>query len=182
MTRLEHASTWQVDTKTIHLYIGKGTLQVASNLIYSQVSLSANVVSDTAVDLLHVVKCNCKTDCHCAKCSCRKQGFICRVWCESCRRESCLNPLIKTDSDDAVNINDECRKQWLDLENIITCVCLKCICFFIGPPIAVIPFKPRVFSNNRSPIFYGKAMAAGTWHLGTISSTPACIVVTSDQQ
>ena len=72
-----------------------------------------------------------------------------------------MNPLFKMGSDDAVNINDKCRKQSLELENI-TCVCLKCICFFIGQPIAVIPFKPRVVSNNRSPIFYGKAVAAGT--------------------
>ena len=32
-----------------------------------------NLVSDTAVVLLHVVKCNCKTNGHCAKCSCRKR-------------------------------------------------------------------------------------------------------------
>ena len=75
MTRLEHASTRQVDTQTIHLYIGKGTLQVASNLINSKLSLFAKVVSDTAVDLLHVVKCNRKTDSHCAKCSCRNRAL-----------------------------------------------------------------------------------------------------------
>ena len=85
------------------------------------------------------------------------------------------------DSDVAVNMNDECRKLWLELENI-TCVCLKCICFFIGQPTAVIPFKPRVFSSNRNPIFNVKAIAAGTGHLGTIGSTHACFVVTSDQQ
>ena len=81
MTQLEHALTWQVDTKTIHLHIGKGTLQVASKLIYSKMSLFANVVLDTAVDLLHAVKFNCKTDSHSAKCSYRKQGFICTVGC-----------------------------------------------------------------------------------------------------
>ena len=54
------SGTLQVDTTTVHLYIGKGTLEVASDLIYSKMSFFANVVSDTAVDLFHVVKCNCK--------------------------------------------------------------------------------------------------------------------------
>ena len=42
-----------------------------------------------------------------------------------------MNPLFKMGSDDAVNINDKCRKQSLELENI-TCVCLKCICFLLA--------------------------------------------------
>ena len=146
-------------------------------------SLFANVVSlsGTAVGLLHVLKCNCKTNCHSVKCSCRKQGLICTVGCGKCRGDSWMNSLIKMGSDDAVNMNDECRKQRLKLENI-TCICLKCICFFIGQPIAVIAFKLCVLANNKSPIFNIKAMAGNVTFRDHQYSIPACSVMTSDQQ
>ena len=141
-------------------------------------SLFANVVSGTAVDLLHVLKCNYKTNCHSVS---RKQGLICTVGCGKCRGKSWMNSLIKMGSDDAVNMNDECRKQRLRLENI-TCICFKCICFFIGQPTVVIAFKLCVLANNKSPIFNVKAMAGNVTFRNHQYSIPACAVMTSDQQ
>ena len=65
------------------------------------------------------------------------------------------------DPDDAVNMNDECREQWLELENIVF------VCLSISQPIVVIPFKPCMLANNRSPIINVKVIAGGSYiHLG----------------
>ena len=53
----------------------------------------------TPVELLHVVKCNCKTDCTSARCSCRKHGLSCTAGCGHCRGDSCMNSLQQSSSD-----------------------------------------------------------------------------------
>ena len=35
--------------------------------------------------LLHVIRCNCKTDCRSSRCSCRRHGLVCTVGCGECR-------------------------------------------------------------------------------------------------
>ena len=57
------------------------------------------VCTDAAVapeDLLHVVKCSCKTDCSSARCSCRRNGLYCTASCGECRGMSCMNSLSMT--------------------------------------------------------------------------------------
>eukprot|EP00745_Piridium_sociabile_P030469 TRINITY_DN50548_c0_g2_i3.p1 TRINITY_DN50548_c0_g2~~TRINITY_DN50548_c0_g2_i3.p1 ORF type:complete len:545 (+),score=119.14 TRINITY_DN50548_c0_g2_i3:414-2048(+) len=41
--------------------------------------------------LLHVVRCNCVTECQTARCTCRKHGLVCSVACGQCRGQSCTN-------------------------------------------------------------------------------------------
>ena len=161
--RFELTSTYQ----NIHMYIGSGTSQVAPNLICCKKSLLANVVSGATMDVLHVVKCNCKTDRHFARCACRKSGFIiCTVGCWGYRGESSMNSLSKILPEAAVNMNDDSRKQWLKVETI-ACVCLKCVRFFIGQAIFINllllsnlvcwPATEARFSVSRAWL--------GTWHL-----------------
>jgi len=92
-----------------------------------------------------------------------------------------VNSLIKMDSDDIVNMNDEYQKQRLELETILT-VSVSSACFFIAQPIVVIPFKLRMLANNRSLIFSVKAMAGSVTFRDYQYSVPACFVTTSDQQ
>lgn len=42
-------------------------------------------------DLLHLIRCTCKTDCLTRRCSCRLYGLPCTAACAHCKGESCFN-------------------------------------------------------------------------------------------
>ena len=42
-------------------------------------------------DLLHLIRCTCKTDCLTRRCSCRLYGLSCTAACAHCKGESCFN-------------------------------------------------------------------------------------------
>ena len=44
---------------------------------------------------LHVIRCNCKTDCRFSRCSCRHHGLLCTVSCGECRGKECMNTVNK---------------------------------------------------------------------------------------
>lgn len=50
-------------------------------------------------DLLHVVKCNCKTDCATSRCSCRRHGLFCTGGCGECRGDGCMNSVNKIEQE-----------------------------------------------------------------------------------
>lgn len=54
-------------------------------------------------DLLHVIKCNCKTDCSTERCSCRKHGLVCSVACGECRGECCMNSITSMEEEGLEN-------------------------------------------------------------------------------
>lgn len=53
-------------------------------------------------ELLHIIRCNCATDCSSLKCTCRKSGIKCSSICGQCKGSGCTNSaqLILDDSDD----------------------------------------------------------------------------------
>jgi len=42
-------------------------------------------------NLLKVIRCKCKSDCHTTRCTCKKHGLPCSLMCGECKGVSCLN-------------------------------------------------------------------------------------------
>lgn len=59
-----------------------------------------------AAPLLHVVRCNCSSDCTSTICTCRKYGLECFPVCGQCRGTTCTNCSDQYDDDDEVEEDD----------------------------------------------------------------------------
>ena len=77
--------------------------EITGNVMYP-------VLTDIAAapeGLLHVIRCNCKTDCQSSRCSCRRHGLVCTVGCGECRGEECMNTVNKMQCLEDGNSSDE---------------------------------------------------------------------------
>ena len=51
-------------------------------------------------DLLHIIRCNCLTDCGTMRCPCRKHGIACSIVCGNCKGSGCMNSTSNEDDSD----------------------------------------------------------------------------------
>ena len=51
-------------------------------------------------DLLHIIRCNCHTDCGTMRCSCKKHGIACSIVCGNCKGSGCMNSTSNEDDSD----------------------------------------------------------------------------------
>ena len=51
-------------------------------------------------DLLHIIRCNCHTDCGTMRCSCKKHGIACSIVCGNCKGSDCMNSTPNEDDSD----------------------------------------------------------------------------------
>ena len=57
-------------------------------------------------ELLHVMKCNCKTDSSSTRCSCRRHGLFCTAEYREYHGKSCMNCLGRPDGLEDVDYTD----------------------------------------------------------------------------
>ena len=54
--------------------------------------------------LLHIIRCNCKTDCSTTRCNCKKHNIECTPACGNCRGSGCTNSsLFEDDEEDSTD-------------------------------------------------------------------------------
>ena len=58
-------------------------------------------------DLLHIIWCNCRTDCDTTRCSCKNHGIKCSIVCGNCKGSGCMNSTLnENDSDDDIDTEE----------------------------------------------------------------------------
>ena len=50
-------------------------------------------------ELLHIIRCNCQTQCSTMRCTCTKHGIKCSMVCGNCKGSACMNSILNENED-----------------------------------------------------------------------------------
>ena len=57
----------------------------------SRLAPVTTALNPAPIELLHILRCNCPTNCSTMRCSCKKHGLKCSIACGNCNRSGCIN-------------------------------------------------------------------------------------------